>query len=75
MERDEHLQWCKDRAMEYVTQGDLVNAIASMLSDLEKHDGTSIKGKPALQMLQGLALQQAAQGDRAGVERFIQGFN
>lgn len=39
--RDEHLQWCKDRALEYVTAGDLQQALASMLSDLRKHPETA----------------------------------
>lgn len=38
MTREEHLEWCKERAREYLAQGDVVNGIASMLSDLNKHD-------------------------------------
>lgn len=37
MNREEHLQWAKDRALEYVEAGELQNAIASMISDLQKH--------------------------------------
>ena len=40
MNRAEHLQWCKDRAMEYCRQGDVTNAYASMASDLSKHPET-----------------------------------
>jgi hypothetical protein len=40
--RAEHLQWCKDRALEYVELGDLDNAIASMQSDLNKHPETQL---------------------------------
>jgi hypothetical protein len=40
MTRDEHLQWCKDRALEYADQGDMVNAVSSMVSDLRKHPET-----------------------------------
>jgi hypothetical protein len=39
-DRAEHLQWCKDRALEYVELGDSHNAIASMLSDLNRHPHT-----------------------------------
>jgi len=35
--RAEHLQWAKDRALEYVEAGDLTSACASILSDLGKH--------------------------------------
>ncbi|MGH3813435.1 MAG: hypothetical protein ACRDUV_13435 [Pseudonocardiaceae bacterium] len=39
--RAEHLAWCKQRALEYVDQGDLQNAFASMASDLGKHPDTA----------------------------------
>ena len=34
---DEHLIWAKARAHEYLDRGDNVNAMTSMLSDLQKH--------------------------------------
>jgi hypothetical protein len=34
MTREEHLAWAKTRALEYANRGDLVNAVASMGSDL-----------------------------------------
>lgn len=37
--RVKHLQWCKDRALEYANMDDKQNAIASMISDLGKWDG------------------------------------
>src|SRR5713226_8470617 len=37
MTRDEHVEWCKKRAREYLDKGDLENAIASMISDMNKH--------------------------------------
>lgn len=37
MTRAEHLEWAKRRALEYLDDGDLTNALASMLSDLGKH--------------------------------------
>ncbi len=38
MTRAEHLQWAKDRALEYLDLGDLQNAFSSFLSDMGKHD-------------------------------------
>ena len=35
--RDEHLEQCKKRALEYLESGDLKNAFMSMNSDLKKH--------------------------------------
>jgi hypothetical protein len=38
--REEHMKWCKQRALEYVDRGDLSQALASMTSDLGKHPET-----------------------------------
>ena len=35
--RSEYLQWCKDRANEYINNGDLTQAFASFQSDMRKH--------------------------------------
>lgn len=70
MDRSEHLAWCKQRANEYVDQGDLANAMASMLSDLGKHDDTA-----PLQNLAPLFLGEVMSGDARRVRSFIDGFN
>jgi hypothetical protein len=76
MTRAEHVQWCKDRAMQYVNEGDLQNAVLSMMSDLEKHEETGLNNRGgALAMLGLLAMQQAQSGDRDAVVRYITGFN
>jgi len=41
MNRAEHVAWSKQRALEYVERGELANAMASMVSDLNKHPETS----------------------------------
>lgn len=41
MNRSEHLQWCKDRALKYVDAGDNKNAFASFQSDMSKHEETN----------------------------------
>ena len=41
MNRKEHLQWCKDRALQYVESGDVTNAFSSFMSDMGKHEETS----------------------------------
>jgi len=38
--RQEHMDWCKRRALEYCDAGDPGQAIVSMLSDLGRHDET-----------------------------------
>ena len=37
MTRQEHLDWAKKRALEYVNRGDVLQAFTSMESDLSKH--------------------------------------
>ena len=71
MTRQEHLDWCKKRAHEYLNRGDIANAVTSMLSDMNKHPETELK-TPTLSMLGMLAIQS---GDRNEARRFIDGFN
>ena len=70
MTRDEHLEWCKQRAREYLAQGNVKDAIASMLSDLNKHPETTLNGG----VLMTLGLHAAATDDIAAARRFIEGF-
>jgi hypothetical protein len=39
--RQEHLEWCKERALEYVAAGDVQQAFSLMASDLNKHPETA----------------------------------
>jgi hypothetical protein len=74
MTRDEHLQWCKDRAMEYVAVGKIDDALASMLSDLGKHDETAT----SLKSLGPLAIMLKLGGHlstREEMRKFIESFN
>ena len=72
MDRQEHLQWCKDRAMEYVDQNDFRQAVTSMCSDLDKHPETA--GHAGIEM--GMMLMMGGLlSSRAEAEKFIQGFN
>lgn len=68
--RDQHLADCKRRALEYLDAGDVQNAIASMLSDLSKHEDTRNYNK----FLGALGLSIAASGDIHQARRFIEGF-
>lgn len=69
MTRDEHLAWCKTRALEYLDRGELVDAVASMGSDLGKHSET----KP-LDSFLFLGMLAAADHDEVEVRRWIEGF-
>jgi hypothetical protein len=37
--RKDHLDWCKQRAIEYLDRGDIAKAYASMISDIGKWEG------------------------------------
>lgn len=70
--REEHLKWCKMRALRYLDDGDLTNAVASMGSSLSRHAEThSLVDNPYL-MLQGM--QHAVSYDVPGVRKWIEGF-
>jgi hypothetical protein len=72
MTRQEHLDWSKKRALEYVKRGDLDNAFASMVSDLNKHPETS----GHIGMSLGIQLKMAGQlNTPASMKKFIEGFN
>jgi hypothetical protein len=71
MTRAEHLAWAKQRALEYVDAGDLPNAVASMTSDLSKHEETAF----FVAELGMLGMMAAGQRDREGVRRWIECFN
>ena len=68
--RAEHLQWCKDRALEYLPD-DPTQAMASMVSDLRKHKETA--NHPAIE-LGGMLMFGGHLSRAAEVENWIKGF-
>lgn len=72
MNRSEHVEWCKKRALEYTKVGDLQQAYTSMASDMRKHPET--QNHPAIdlgfQMMFGGMLNKVPE-----MEKFINGFN
>jgi hypothetical protein len=68
--RADHLAWCKGRALEYVDDGDLEGALASLASDLRKHPQT----KPSAEIT-FLGVPHVLAGDGRGLRHFIEGFN
>ncbi len=71
MDRQQHLDWCKKRAHEYLAMGDIMNAVTSMLSDMDKHPETKLK-TTTLAMLGMMAIQS---GSVHEARRFIDEFN
>lgn len=72
MTRSEHLEWCKNRAFEFIESGQLNDAYASMTSDLNKHPETQNHSAIALGM-QLLMIGSLKTPEK--MRNFIQGFN
>jgi hypothetical protein len=72
MNRQEHLEWCKKRALEYSDNGDYTNAYASMVSDLNKHE--ELKNHAGIQLGMMLLMSNHL-STKVEIERFINGFN
>lgn len=72
MTRGEHIQWCKDRALEELNAGNTRDAVISMLSDLGKHDETK---NHAGGMLGAMLLMNGNLNSHNKVKEWIEGFN
>ena len=66
------MQWCKNRALQYVDLGDIDQAMASILSDLRKHPETQkhAGGEMMLMLKMGGHLST-----REEMRKFINGLN
>lgn len=73
MNREEHLQWCKDRAIEILDSGGGPGeAYASFCSDMSKHPETRSHGAIEL----GLMLMLGGHNNtNYEMKKFINGFN
>jgi hypothetical protein len=70
--REEHLQWAKNRALEYADKGESQNALASMASDLSKHPDTKTHTGIELGMM---LLMSGNMRGPTEIRKFIEGFN
>lgn len=72
MNRQEHLQWSKDRAIQILNEGDYVGAYSSFLSDMNEHN--ELKDHIALQL--GLTLMMMGKlSTQTAMKKFIEDFN
>ena len=77
MTRDEHLKWCKQRALEYLEPGQyfsLDEAMASMMSDIGKHDETRRDHQTTLSLMMSLRMGGHLETAKQ-MREFIEGFN
>jgi hypothetical protein len=80
MTREEHLKWCKERAIQeynyYYEKGKLQeavkNGVTSMMSDIGKHPETQ---SPSLQSLCMMTLMTRPNMSKQEFINFINGFN
>lgn len=72
MTREEHLAWCKQRALEYIDKGQIKEGITSMMSDMSKHDETK---SPALDQLALMMLVSGHLNSVYEARKFINGYN
>lgn len=70
--RKDHLAWCKKRAIEYCDQGDIVQAWASMVSDMRKHSETA---NHAAIMIGTQMMMVSILNTPSAMRDFIEGFN
>ena len=70
MDAAEHFAWAQARALEYVELNDPANAMASLVSDLGKHEGTA---GILTSDLQALFMGEVMLGGAAGARSFIEG--
>lgn len=68
----QHLDWCKQRALEYCDQGDTKQAFASMMSDLRKDDSTANHAGIELGMMLMIGGMLSTVRE---MRSFIEGFN
>lgn len=66
--REEHLIWCKFRAHQYLDQGQISHAIASIQSDLQQHSAT--KNHQAIGLASRLLIARRL-GTIAEVRQFV----
>jgi len=65
--REEHLKWCKNRALEYIDD-DHAGALASFISDMNKHEETQ-------KQMDVCGFMIMFCNTKDSVLRFIEGFN
>ena len=72
MTRAEHLEWCKQRALECLDMDDIGQVWTSMISDLGKHPETANHTAIKLGMMMLMAGHLSSQNK---MRKFILGFN
>ena len=72
MTRQEHLNWCKERALFILNDGDVQCAYSSFLSDMSSHEETKDHSALTLGMMLMIS-DNLSTSDQ--MKKFIDGFN
>ena len=72
MNRTDHLNWAKGRALEYARQNDFITAYASMISDLKEHPET--KNHPAIELFSKMINTSGGLNTKESIIKFIKDF-
>lgn len=72
MTREEHLAWCKKRALEYIDRGEINDGLTSMISDMSKHPETE---NPTLDSLTMMLLMGGHLSTADAARKHINGYN
>jgi len=72
MTREEHLAWCKKRALAYIDKGQVQEGLTSMMSDMSKHPETA---NPMLDQLTVQLMMIGSLSTPAEARRHIEGYN
>ena len=75
MTRDEHLQWSKDRALDYLNRGKVADAMTSFMSDATKGPEPIDWSEGAYMVLSQLGMMHAIANNSTEMRRWIEGFN
>lgn len=67
----DHIAWCRRRATEYVEAGQLQEAVAGLLSDLQKHPATLHHKIPTVAMQGFVAAQEGPAEVLAWLDRIF----
>lgn len=71
MSATQHIKFCKERALEYLDQGNVAMAFTSFSSDMANDDET----REIFSLLMPVGMQAAMTNDEKEMRRFIEGFN
>jgi hypothetical protein len=71
--REEHLEWCKQRAREYLYRGELADAVTAMAIDIDSHPETKLRGEQMGALIL-VAMFRITEGDVPGVREWVEGF-